>query len=90
MATEELKGRLLRPSRRGDLVEVETILDTCGNDFIETRNENGCTSLMLASLWGYIEIVKILLKKGASRYGGPACGASLRILMQFAKLDIRV
>ena len=108
MATNKLGLRLLLASERGDLAEVERILDTFGNDFIETRDASGRTSLMLASTHGHIEIVKLLLEKGAdvnavgkygnlmlcpskrydiielllekgaSRYGGPACSASLR------------
>ena len=72
MAIEELIIRWFEASWGGNLVEIQRILDTYGNDLIETGHAYGNTSLMIACNFGHLEIVKLLLKKGASRYGGPA------------------
>ena len=85
MATDKLKNRLLRASQHGDLDKVKTILDIYGNDFIESANEYGRTSLMIVSASEHIEIVKLLLKKGANVNAVDKCGTTVLMYCRLHK-----
>lgn len=44
---------------------VMAFLDTYGVAFVDEKDEYGNTALMLAACWGHIDIVTLLLDKGA-------------------------
>ena len=67
---------LMVASYRGYTEIVKLLLKKGAN--VNSVDNDGYTCLMVCSFDGY-DIVELLLEKGASRYGGPACSASLRM-----------
>lgn len=58
-----MRDELLNACRNGDIKTVVKVIDST---YIEYKDDNGDTALTLASSKGHLEIVKMLLKKGAN------------------------
>jgi len=58
-----LNSELLKAARSRDVEKVKKLIDK-GAD-IEARNEDGWTPLIIASNYGYSEIVRVLIENGA-------------------------
>jgi hypothetical protein len=60
-------SELYKACRSGDLSTVERLLPTLSIEEINQLQSNGSTSLHAASFYGHIDIVRLLLEKGARR-----------------------
>ena len=59
--------RFLKAAEDGDFKKIKSIIDKEVNikSLIETKDKENNTALILASKFGYIEVVKILIENGA-------------------------
>ena len=65
-AADDLGEQLLGATRKGDLVSVKRLLDQGAN--INTRTRYDSTPLFFACDRGYVEIVQLLIERGASSF----------------------
>jgi ankyrin repeat protein len=57
-------GRLYAAARRGDIAQVSALIDR-GADPNEAGDEHGTTAMTTASFLGHVEVVRLLLERGA-------------------------
>ncbi len=62
VTTKENEMPIHKAARRGNVKEIEQLLDSCAEP--DTKDENGRTPLHIAALYGRTEVVKLLLKHG--------------------------
>ena len=70
----EIDCQLVQAAENGDLQKVRSMLDD--GSAVNAVDWNGCTALQRASSGGHIEIVKLLLEKGADEYTALSKGSS--------------
>lgn len=62
----DLNDKMVSAVFKGNVKEVERLVNTEGVNINSKRNNSDKTPLMIAACWGYTEIVRFLLEKGAN------------------------
>jgi ankyrin repeat protein len=65
MEAEEAIEAMFEASREGEASELVRLLDQSQQLLVDTKNEDGTTLLMLASARGHVDVVRVLLERGA-------------------------
>jgi len=63
VAAAPLDGQLIEAAKRGDLVQVNSLLEK--GAVVDGKDEVGMTALMVVAEAGHVEVVKLLVEKGA-------------------------
>jgi ankyrin repeat protein len=62
---EHIKKELFNACEKGNILQIEELLKT-NKLHIDIQNGDNCTLLMMACLYGHIELIRFLINKGSN------------------------
>jgi ankyrin repeat protein len=84
----DVKIELFTACEKGNIIAINELLET-HKIHIDIQNGDNCTLLMIACLYGHIELIRFLIKKGANLEAKDRVGHTA-IMYIFAHNDINI